>query len=89
VSYSYGQREREGTAFSFFPSQATCDASYVFITILIKLASTKEMRELRSALFWDITQRIVEIPYRRQVPSSRVEGKLSRNVGKEIPLYSA
>jgi len=46
------------------------------------------MRALRSALFWDITQRMVEIPYRRRFPSSRVNGRLSRNVGKEVPIYA-
>jgi len=41
MSHSYGQHLREGTAFSF-PPQANCDAPYVFITILIKLASSKK-----------------------------------------------
>jgi len=48
---------------------------------------------LRSALFWEITQRMVVIPYRRSGTSYRLtleDGteKLSRNVGKEFPLYT-
>ena len=53
-----------------------------------------------SVLFWDITQRIVAIPYRRIGTTNRChlfgsltleDGKdwLSRNVGKELPLLAA
>jgi len=61
---------------------------------------------MRFAIFWDITQRIVVISYRRfgttypphlQESNSRVKiigledgtDRLSRNVGKELPLYDA
>jgi hypothetical protein len=57
---------------------------------------------LRSALFWDITQGIVVIPYccfgdNLSVPSSRVKiltyevgtDRLPQIIGKELPLYAA
>ena len=37
---------------------------------------------MRTAIFWDITQYVVIIPYRRFGITSR-----SRNVGKELPLF--
>ena len=62
-------------------------------------------KQMRSTLFWDVTQSIVVNPYRRfgtayrphlQVKNSMKDfltledgtEKLSRNVGKELPLYS-
>jgi hypothetical protein len=54
--------------------------------------------EMRSAVFWDITQNTMVIPYRRFWTSYRyyIQGtledgtdRLSRNVGKELPLYAA
>jgi hypothetical protein len=61
---------------------------------------------MRLAIFWDITQRVVVISYRRfgitypshlEESNSRVKivaledetNRLSRNVGKELPLYDA
>jgi len=54
---------------------------------------------VRSILFWDITQLIVGVTYRRFGTTYRShfwlldpeDGKdwLSRNVGKELPLYAA
>jgi len=53
---------------------------------------------LKSAVFCDITQRIVVIPYRRfgttyrsdlQLTLADRTERLSRNVGKELPLYAA
>jgi len=48
---------------------------------------------LRSALFWEITQRMVVIPYRRSGISYRLTledgtDRLSRNVGKELRQYA-
>jgi len=51
---------------------------------------------MTSALFWDITQRRVVIPYRRFRTTfldflilEDVTDRLFRNVGKELPLYVA
>ena len=62
---------------------------------------------LRPAFFWDITQRMVVIPYRRfgtnyrsHLQGSKIKkerflttedrtDRMSRNVGKKLPLYSA
>jgi len=48
---------------------------------------------MRSAFFWDITQRIVVIPYRCFLLDFLIledgANRLSRNVGKELPLYPA
>jgi hypothetical protein len=49
----------------------------------------------RSELFWGITQRIVVIPYRRfwsaclSHPLKVGPDRLTRNVGKELPLHAA
>jgi len=57
---------------------------------------------MRTALFWAITQRVVEIPYRRFGTTCQSHLRrsgfltledftdmLSRNVGKELPLLAA
>jgi len=56
---------------------------------------------MRSALFWDITQRTAVISYRRfgttyrsplrgsKNPRRKGPKWLSRNVGKDLPLYAA
>ena len=46
------------------------------------------VEEMRSALFWHITQRTVAIPYRRFGTTYRTDS-LSRNVGKELALVAA
>jgi len=57
---------------------------------------SEAMRDIRLALFWDITQPLVLISCRR-FPFPRVKNKknevgtnrLSRNFGKELPLLDA
>jgi len=44
---------------------------------------------MRSALFWNITQRRVAIPHRRFGTTYHPRNRLSRNVGKGLPLYAA
>ena len=61
--------------------------------------SNGNVQRLRTALFWNITQRIVVIPDRRFGTTfrSHFQGaslengtdKLSENVGKELPLLAA
>jgi len=46
-------------------------------------------KQMRTALFWAITQRVVAIPYRRFGTLDDFTDSLSRNVGKELPLHAA
>jgi len=50
-------------------------------------------KHLRSALFWEIVQRMAVIPYWRFGTSYRLTiedgtDRLSRNVGKKLPLHN-
>jgi len=74
-----------------------------FETAVVELFSTDV--GLRTALFWSITQRVVDIPYRRfgttywsrlsRVKNKRFltldgrNGTCPRNFGKELPLRAA
>ena len=60
----------------------------------------KHTKQKRTALFWAVTQQVAVIPYRRFRTTSRshLQGqrileddtvRLSRNVGKELPLLAA
>jgi hypothetical protein len=50
---------------------------------------TVKLSLLRTTFFWVITQRVVVIPYRRFGLNAYGVYRLSRNVGKELPLLAA